>query len=82
MTRSVASRGHDKVSFELLQYLPRHSIRIGYFCQNYCDKKLKLLRHDLAPAWRSLSRFKLSFLQCNLPGVLNCMSGRLSGFDN
>ena len=28
----------------------------------------------------SLSRFKLSLPQCNVPGVLNCMSGRLSGF--
>ena len=29
----------------------------------------------------SLSRFKLSLPQCNAPGVLNCMSGRLkAGF--
>ena len=28
----------------------------------------------------SLSRFKLSLPQCNVPGVLNCMSGRLTGF--
>ena len=28
----------------------------------------------------SLSRFKLSLPQCNVPGVLNCMSGRVSGF--
>ena len=27
-----------------------------------------------------ISRFKLSLPQCNVPGVLNCMSGRLSGF--
>ena len=26
----------------------------------------------------SLSRFKLSLPQCNVPGVLNCLSGRLS----
>ena len=41
---------------------------------------LKLLRHDLTPAWRSLSRFKLSLTQCNVPVVFNCMSGHLSGF--
>ena len=28
----------------------------------------------------SLSQFKLNLPQCNVPGVLNCMSGRLSGF--
>ena len=28
----------------------------------------------------SLSRFKLSLPHCNVPEVLNCMSGRLSGF--
>ena len=28
----------------------------------------------------SLSRFKRSLPQCNVPGVLNCMAGRLSGF--
>ena len=27
-----------------------------------------------------LSRFKLSLPQCNVRGVLNCMSGNLSGF--
>ena len=41
---------------------------------------LKLLRHDLRIPVGSLSRFKLSLPQCNVPGVLNCMSGRLSGF--
>ena len=28
----------------------------------------------------SLSRFKLCLPQCNVPGVVNCMSGRLSEF--
>ena len=28
----------------------------------------------------SVSRFKLSLPQCDLPGILNCMLGRLSGF--
>ena len=28
----------------------------------------------------SVSRFKLSLPQCDLSGILNCMSGRLSGF--
>ena len=41
---------------------------------------LKLHRHDLRVPVGSLSRFKLSLPQCNVPGVLNCMSGRLSGF--
>ena len=41
---------------------------------------LKLHRHDLRVPVGSLSRFKLSLPQCNIPGVLNCMSGRLSGF--
>ena len=30
----------------------------------------------------SLSRFKLSLPQCNVPGVLNCMSGRLTCIDD
>ena len=41
---------------------------------------LKLLRHDLRVLVGSISRFKLSLPQCNVPGVLNCVSGRLSGF--
>ena len=41
---------------------------------------LKLHRHDLRVPVVSLSRLKLSLPQCNVPGVLNCMSGRLSGF--
>ena len=41
---------------------------------------LNLLRHDLRVAVGSLSQFNLSMPQCNVPGVLNCMSGRLSGF--
>ena len=41
---------------------------------------LNLLRHDLRVSVGSLSRFKLSLPHCNVPGVLNCMSGRLSGF--
>ena len=44
------------------------------------DKLLNLLRHDLRVPVGSLSRFKLTLPQCNVPGVLNCMSGRLSGF--
>ena len=43
-------------------------------------RKLNLLRHDLRVLVGSLSRFKLSLPQCNVPGVLNCMSGRLSAF--
>ena len=35
---------------------------------------------DLRVPVGSLSRFKLSLPQCNVPGVLNCMSGRVSGF--
>ena len=44
--------------------------------------KLNLHSHDLRVPVGSLSRFKLCLPQCycNVPGVLNCMSGRLSGF--
>ena len=42
--------------------------------------KLKLHRHDLRVPVGSLSWFKLCLPQCNVPGILNCMSGRLSGF--
>ena len=41
---------------------------------------LNLHSHDLRVPVGSVSRFKLSLSQCDLPGVLNCMSGRLSGF--
>ena len=44
---------------------------------------LNLLRHDLRVCVGSLPRFKLTLPQCNVPGVLNCMSalsGRLSRF--
>ena len=41
---------------------------------------LNLLRHDLRGPVGSLSRFNLSLPQCNVPGVLNCVSGRLSWF--
>ena len=41
---------------------------------------LKLHRHDLRVHAGSLLRFKLSLPQCNVPGVLNCMSGHLSEF--
>ena len=44
---------------------------------NFVD--LNLHSHDLRVHVGSLSRFKLSLPQCNVPGVLNCMSGRLSG---
>ena len=40
---------------------------------------LNLHSHDLRVPVGNLSRFKLSLPQCNVPGVLNCMSGRLSG---
>ena len=40
----------------------------------YLEMCLKLLRHDLRVPVGSLSRFKLSLPQCNVPGVLNCMS--------
>ena len=43
-------------------------------------KYLNLLRHDLRVRVGSLSWSKLSLPQCNVPGVLNCMSGRLSRF--
>ena len=42
--------------------------------------QLKLFRRDLRVHLGSLSWFKLSLPQFNVPGVLNCMSGRLSGF--
>ena len=42
--------------------------------------RLNLHSHDLRVPVGSLSRLKLSLPQCNVPGVLNCMSGRLSGF--
>ena len=41
---------------------------------------LNLHSHDLRVPVGSVSRFKLGLPQCDLPGVLNCMSGRLSGF--
>ena len=41
---------------------------------------LNLHSHDLRVPVGSLSRFKLSLQQCNVPGILNCMSGRFSGF--
>ena len=40
---------------------------------------LNLHSHDLRVPVGSLSRFKLILPQCNVPGALNCMSGRLSG---
>ena len=46
---------------------------------NLSLRKLNLHSHDLRVPVCSLSRFKLSLPQCNVPGVLNCMSGRLSG---
>ena len=45
----------------------------------YSRIMLNLHSHDLRVPVGSLSRFKLSLPQCNVPGVLNCMSGRLSG---
>ena len=41
---------------------------------------LNLHSNDLRVPVGSPSLFKLSLPQCNVPGVLNCMSGRLSGF--
>ena len=41
---------------------------------------LNLHSHGLRVPVGSLSRFKLSLPQCNVPGVLNCMSGGVSGF--
>ena len=49
-----------------------------YLCYLYI--KLNLHSHDLRVPVGSLSRFKLCLPQCNVPGVLNCMSGHLSGF--
>ena len=43
-------------------------------------RNLNLHSHDLRVPVGNLSRFKLSLPQCNVPGVLNCMSGRLRGF--
>ena len=37
-----------------------------------------LLRRDLRVPVSILSQFNLSLPQCNVPGVLNCMLGRLS----
>ena len=42
--------------------------------------QLNLLRHDLRVRVGSLSRFKLTLPQWNIPGVLNCMSVLLSRF--
>ena len=42
--------------------------------------KLNLHSHDLRVPVGSLSRFKLCLPRYNVPGVLKCMSGRLSGF--
>ena len=36
--------------------------------------------HDLRVPVGSISGFKLCLPQCNVPGILNCMSGRLRGF--
>ena len=41
---------------------------------------LNLHSHDLRVPVGRLSRLKLNLPQCNVHGVLNCMSGRLSGF--
>ena len=66
--------------------LPRFSLVLGIesCCLPYSDNvlslvkqsQLKLHRHDLRVPVGSLLRFKLSLPQCNVPGVLNCMSGR------
>ena len=48
--------------------------------RNSVANELKLLHHDLASARRSLSRFKLSLPQCNVPGIFKCMLCRLNGF--
>ena len=59
-------------------------VAVTVFCNN--DSKINLLwnraktLHDLRVLEGTLSRFKLSLPQCNVPGLLNCMSGRLSGF--
>ena len=42
-----------------------------------CFELLNLHSHDLRVPVGSVSRFKLSLPQCDLPGILNCMSGRL-----
>ena len=41
---------------------------------------LNLHSHDLRVPVGSLARFKLCLPHCNVPGILNCMSGRLNGF--
>ena len=46
----------------------------------YDKMNLNLHSHDLRVPVGSLLRFKLSLPQCNVLGVLNCMSGRLSVF--
>ena len=45
-----------------------------------CSQETGTSKYDLRVPVGSLSWFKLSLPQCNVPGVLNCMSGRLSGF--
>ena len=60
--------------------LPRSTIFIINEQFHLAVKCLNLHSHDLRVPVGSLSRFKLCLPQCNVPGVLNCMSGRLGGF--
>ena len=53
---------------------------MGYYEICNCMFFLNLHGHDLRLFWSSLSRFKLSLPQFNVPVVFNAMSGRLSGF--
>ena len=62
----------------IVLFLGPTSFLDAFFCSY--DKRLNLHSHDLRVPVGSLSQFKLSLPQCNVPGVLNCMSGRLSGF--
>ena len=56
-----------------------HIFKATFGHYNFPNANLNLHSHDLRVPVGSLSRFKLSLPQCNVPGVLNCMPGRLSG---
>ena len=66
----------------MIQSMPHCLCWLFYF-QNiitFLFEKLNLLRHRVRVG--SLSRFKLTLPQCNVPGVWNCMSVRLSMFSS
>ena len=85
-------KAHTHLKVEVLQLEGTHTfegggsvVDAGSKCQHFTPRTdkhraLNLLRHALRFPVGRLSRFKLSLPQCNVPGVLNCMSGRSSGF--